>query len=40
MEEAIKLYNSRAKEYERVAKIVVHVEKKDLKDIMNQSSIN
>ena len=36
MEEAIKLYNSRAKEYERVAKIVVDVEKKDLKDIVKE----
>ena len=36
MEEAIKLYNSRAKEYEKVAKIVVDVEKKDLKDIVKE----
>ena len=36
MEEAIKLYNSRAKEYEKVAKILVDVEKKDLKDIVKE----
>jgi shikimate kinase len=36
MEEAIKLYNSRAKEYEKAAKIVVDVEKKDLKDIVKE----
>lgn len=36
MEEAIKLYNSRAKEYEKVAKIVVDVENKDLKDIVKE----
>ena len=36
MEEAIKLYNSRAKEYEKVAKIIVDVEKKDLKDIVKE----
>ena len=36
MEEAIKLYDSRAKEYEKVAKIVVDVEKKDLKDIVKE----
>ena len=36
MEEAIKLYNSRAKDYEKVAKIVVDVEKKDLKDIVKE----
>jgi shikimate kinase len=36
MEEAIKLYDSRAKEYEKVAKILVDVEKKDLKDIVKE----
>ena len=36
MEEAIKLYNSRAKEYEKVAKIIVDVERKDLKDIVKE----
>ena len=36
MEEAIKLYNSRAKEYEKVAKIVVDVENKDIKDIVKE----
>ncbi|CAM4202147.1 shikimate kinase [Arcobacter suis] len=36
MEEAIKLYDSRAKEYERVAKIVVDVENKDIKDIVKE----
>lgn len=36
MEEAIKLYNLRAKEYEKVAKIVVDVEEKDLKDIVKE----
>ena len=36
MEEAIKLYNSRAKDYEKAAKIVVDVEKKDLKDIVKE----
>ena len=36
IDEAIKLYESRAKEYEKVAKIVVDVEKKDLKDIVKE----
>ena len=36
MEEAIKLYNLRASEYEKVAHIVVDVEKKDLKDIVKE----
>ena len=36
MEEAIKLYNSRAKDYEKAAKIIVDVEKKDLKDIVKE----
>ncbi|MDY0051511.1 MAG: shikimate kinase, partial [Aliarcobacter sp.] len=36
IEEAIKLYDSRAKEYEKVAKIVVDVENKDIKDIVKE----
>jgi shikimate kinase len=36
MEEALKLYNSRVKEYEKVAKIVVDVENKDAKDIVKE----
>ena len=36
MEEAIKLYNLRAKEYEKVAKIIVDVENKDIKDIIKE----
>ncbi len=36
MEEALKLYDSRAKEYEKVAKIVVDVENKDIKDIVKE----
>lgn len=36
MEEAIKLYDSRAKEYEKVAKIVVDVENKDIKNIVKE----
>lgn len=36
MEEAIKLYNLRAEEYEKVAKIIVDVENKDLKDIVKE----
>ena len=36
MEEAIKLYDLRASEYEKVAHIVVDVEKKDLKDIVKE----
>ena len=36
MEEALKLYNLRAKEYEKVAKIVVDVENKDAKDIVKE----
>ena len=36
MEEAMKLYNLRAKEYEKVAKIIVDVENKDIKDIVKE----
>lgn len=36
IEEAIKLYDLRVKEYEKVAKIVVDVEKKDIKDIIKE----
>jgi shikimate kinase len=36
MEEAIKLYDSRAADYEKVAKIIVDVENKDLKDIVKE----
>ncbi|PZP13894.1 MAG: shikimate kinase [Aliarcobacter butzleri] len=36
IEEAIKLYDSRVKEYEKVAKIVVDVEKKDIQDIIKE----
>ena len=36
IEEAIKLYDSRVKEYEKVAKIVVDVENKDIKDIIKE----
>ena len=36
MEEALKLYNLRAKEYEKVAKIIVDVENKDIKDIVKE----
>ena len=36
MEEALKLYNLRAKEYEKVAKIIVDVENKDMKDIVKE----
>ncbi|MCG3668766.1 shikimate kinase [Aliarcobacter butzleri] len=36
IEEAIKLYDSRVKEYEKFAKIVVDVEKKDIKDIIKE----
>ncbi len=36
MEEALKLYDSRAKEYEKVAKIIVDVENKDIKDIVKE----
>ena len=36
IEEAKKLYDSRAKEYEKVAKIVVDVENKDIKDIVKE----
>lgn len=36
IEQAIKLYDSRVKEYEKVAKIVVDVEKKDIKDIIKE----
>ena len=36
IEEAIKLYDSRVKEYEKVAKIVVDVEKKIIKEILGK----
>ena len=36
MEEALKLYHLRAKEYEKVAKIIVDVENKDIKDIVKE----
>ena len=36
MEEALKLYNSRVKDYEKAAKIIVDVENKDLKDIVKE----
>jgi shikimate kinase len=36
MEEAINLYNLRAEEYEKVAKVIVDVENKDLKDIVKE----
>lgn len=36
LEEALKLYDLRAKEYEKVAKIVVDVENKDIKDIVKE----
>ena len=36
LEEAKKLFDSRAKEYEKVAKIVVDVENKDIKDIVKE----
>ena len=36
LEEAQKLYDSRAKEYEKVAKIIVDVENKDIKDIVKE----
>lgn len=36
IEEAKKLYDSRAKDYEKVAKIVVDVENKDIKDIVKE----
>ena len=36
MDGAIKLYNARATEYEKVAKIVVDVENKDIKDIVKE----
>ena len=36
MEEALKLYNSRVKEYEKVAKIIVDVENKDVEDIVKE----
>lgn len=36
MEEALKLYNSRVKEYEKVAKIIVDVENKDAEDIVKE----
>ena len=36
LEEAKKLYDSRAIEYEKVAKIVVDVENKDIKDIVKE----
>ena len=36
LEEAQKLYDLRAKEYEKVAKIIVDVENKDIKDIIKE----
>ncbi len=36
MEEAITLYNSRTADYEKVAKIIVDVENKDLRDIVKE----
>ena len=36
MEEALKLYDSRVKEYEKVAKIIVDVENKDVEDIVKE----
>ena len=36
LEEAKKLFDSRVKEYEKVAKIVVDVENKDIKDIVKE----
>ena len=36
LEEAQKLYDLRAKEYEKVAKIIVDVENKDIKDIVKE----
>ena len=36
MEEALKLYDSRVKEYEKVAKIIVDVENKDIKYIVKE----
>lgn len=36
MEEALKLYNSRVKEYEKVAKIIVDVENKDAEKIVKE----
>jgi len=36
MEEALKLYNSRVKEYEKVAKIIVDVENKNAEDIVKE----
>lgn len=36
LEEAMKLYDLRAKEYEKVAKIIVDVENKDIKDIVKE----
>ena len=36
LEEAKKLFDSRAKDYEKVAKIVVDVENKDIKDIVKE----
>jgi shikimate kinase len=36
LEEAQKLYDSRAKDYEKVAKIVVDVENKDINDIVKE----
>ena len=36
MEEALKLYDSRVKEYEKVAKIIVDVENKDAEDIVKE----
>lgn len=36
IQEAIKLYNSRVKEYEKVADIVIDVENKDIKNIVKE----
>ena len=36
LDEATKLYNSRVSDYERVSDIVINVEKKDLKDIVEE----
>ncbi len=36
LEEAQKLFNSRVKDYEKVAKIIVDVENKDIKDIVKE----
>lgn len=36
MEKAIELYNSRVSDYEKVADVIVDVEKKDIKDIVKE----